>query len=325
MRSVRLVLPLIACTIGHSGALALDAALPDYTKVPGISGTIKSVGSDSLNHEMELWAAGFRAKYPGVKFEIEGRGSATAPPALLAGTSQLGPMSRLMSGEEVSAFRQKYGYNPTGIAVAVDALAIYVNKENPLQCITIEQLDRMYSSTRKASGGRSIETWGDVGLTEEWALKPISLYGRNNISGTYEFFRRQVLYDGDFKDSVKEEAGSQAVVDAVSNDKFAVGYSGIGYMREGVRALPVSVYFGQKCYEASPEHTYAGKYPIARLLFIYLNKKPEEALNPVEAEFIKYVLSKEGQAQTEKGGYFPINADLRENEMKKLDISKPDK
>jgi phosphate transport system substrate-binding protein len=274
---------------------------------------------------MELWAAGFKAKYPNVKIQIEGKGSATAPPALLAGSAQLGPMSRLMNGDEARAFEQKYGYRPTAIGVAVDALAIYVNKENPVQCLTVEQLDQMFSSIRKGSGGKSIETWGDAGLTGEWASLPITLYSRNTISGTYEFFRQQVLYDGGFKDSVKQQVGSEAVVQAVAKDKAAVGFSGIGYKAEGVRAIPVSVHYGQKCYEPSPENAYSGNYPIARLLYIYVNKKPGEALDPAQAEFIKYVLSKDGQAQTEKGGYFPITSELRENELNKLEVSKPAK
>lgn len=325
MRSIGLLLPLIACVMVSPIASALDASFPVYKTVPGLSGSIKSVGSDSLNHEMDLWATGFKAKYHDVKFDIEGKGSATAPPALLSGTAQLGPMSRAMSGDELAAFEEKYGYAPTGVGVAVDALAIYVNKENPIQCITGEQLDRMFSSTRKASGGKSIETWGDVGLTGEWASQPISLYGRNNISGTYEFFRQQVLYNGDFKEAVKQQVGSEAVVEAVAKDKFAVGYSGIGYKAEGVRPVPVSVYFGQRCYDASPEDTYAGKYPIARILYVYVNKKPGEELDPLLAEFMKYVLSKDGQSQVEKGGYFSLPAELREHEMKKLEVSRPEK
>lgn len=327
MRSICYFLQVIAWAIVTPVAFALDASLPDYETVPGIFvfGDINSVGSDSLNREMELWAAGFTAKYPGINFKIEGKGSATAPPALRNGEAQLAPMSRPMSDDELAAFEQKYGYKPTRITVAVDALAIYVNDENPIQCLTIEQLDRMFSSTRKASGGNSIETWGDVGLTGEWASHPITLFGRNTISGTYEFFRQKVLSNGNYKNSVKLEVGSQEVVQSVVNDKYAVGYSGIGYKANGVRAVPVSVHFGQTCYSASAEDTYSGKYPISRFLYIYLNKKPGEPLPAPQAEFIKYVLSRDGQVQTEKGGYFPIMSELRENELKKLGNSKPEK
>jgi phosphate transport system substrate-binding protein len=255
-----------------AAAFALDPALPPYQPVGSLSGELKSVGSDTLNHEMELWAAGFKAKYPGVKIQIEGKGSATAPPVLLAGTAQFAPMSRFMNAGEADAFEKKYGYKATAIGVALDALAIYVNKENPVQCLTEEQLDRIFSTTRKGSGGKSVDSWGDVGLTGEWKTRPISMYGRNTISGTYEFFRQQVLYGGDFKEAVKQQVGSEAVIQAVAKDKFAIGYSGIGYRTDSVRAVPVAVHYGQKCYGTSPEDTYAGKYPIARLLYIYVNK-----------------------------------------------------
>lgn len=301
-----------------TAALALDQALPTYQPAGKLSGALKSVGSDTLNHEMELWAAGFKAIYPGVKIEIEGKGSATAPPALLAGAAQFGPMSRLMNGEEASAFEKKYGYRATSIAVAVDALAIYVNKDNPIQCVTAEQLNRIFSKTHKVSGGDNIDTWGQLGLTGEWAKQPISMYGRNTISGTYEFFRGQVLYDGEFKDAVQQQVGSEAVVQAVARDKYGIGYSGIGYRTEGVRAVPVAVHYGSKCYDTSPENTYAGRYPIARFLYIYLNKKPNEPLDGLHAEFIKYVLSKDGQVQVENGGYYTITTEVREHNLKKL-------
>ncbi len=314
---------LAANLLATTAALALDAALPAYQPVKGISGELKSVGSDTLDREMELWAKGFKERYPNVKIEVQGKGSATAPPALLSGDAQSGPMSRFMSKEETEAFKNKYGYRPTAIGVALDALAIYVNKDNPIQCLSVEQLDRIFSSTRQGSGASSIDTWGQVGLTGEWATKPISIYGRNTISGTYEFFRQQVLFSGAFKEQVKLQVGSEAVVQAVTKDKYAIGYSGIGYNAEGVRTVPVSTYEGKTCYDTSAENTYAGKYPIARLLYVYVNKKPGEPLDPLRDEFIKYILSKDGQIQTEKGGYYPITEEIREKELKKLEVSRP--
>ena len=274
---------------------------------------------------MELWAKGFKERYPNVKIEVQGKGSATAPPALLSGDAQFGPMSQFMSKEEAEAFKNKYGYRPTAIGVALDALAIYVNKDNHIQCLSVEELDRIFSTTRQGSGASSIDTWGQLGLTGEWAKRPISMYGRNTISGTFEFFRHQVLFSGDFKEQVKQQVGSEAVVEAVAKDKYAVGYSGIGYNAEGVRTVPVSAYQGKKCYDTSAENTYARKYPIARLLYVYVNKKPGEPLDPLRDEFIKYILSKDGQIQTEKGGYYPITEEIRENELTKLEVSMPTK
>jgi phosphate transport system substrate-binding protein len=208
-----------------------------------------------------------------------------------------------MTSAETGAFEKKYGYQISKLAIAVDALSVYVNKENPIKCLTMEQVDRIFSSTRKGSGGKSIDTWGDVGLTGEWATKPISIYGRNDISGTYEFFREIALYDGEYRPEVKQQPGSEAVVENVAKDRFAIGYSGIGYRTEGVRAVPLAINAGRDCYEPSAEATYSGKYPVARYLYIYFNRRPNEPLDLLRGEFIKYILSRDGQAQTEKGGY----------------------
>jgi phosphate transport system substrate-binding protein len=258
-----------------SAAVALDPSLPAYQVVNGISGQLKSVGSDTLNIEMMLWARGFKDLYPGVNIEIESKGSATAPPALLQGVSQFAPMSRPMTAEEIDAFVKKYGYTAFGFRVAVDALAVYVHKDNPIQCLTLQQLNRIFSSTYKVAGGGNIKTWGEIGLADEWATKPISLYGRNSISGTYEFFRE----------------------------------------------IALNKYGGGKCYDTSAEATYSGNYPIARYLCIYLNKKPNEQLDTLRSEFVKYILSEDGQTQTEKGGFYPITNPIREEDLKKLGIS----
>jgi phosphate transport system substrate-binding protein len=303
-----------------SNAIALDPKLPAYQTTAGVSGQIKSVGSDTLDNEMLRWAKAFMALYPGVKIEVEGKGSATAPPALLAGASQLGPMSRPMSAEEADAFEEKYGYKVARLRVAVDALAIYVNKYNPIECLTIQELNRIFSSTRTSSFGGDIKTWGDVGLTGDWSTNPISLYGRNSISGTYEFFREAALYSGLYKAEVKQQPGSEAVVQGVASDRFGIGYSGIGYKTEGVRTVPLALYPGAKCYETSAEAAYSRNYPLARYLYIYLNKRSNQPLDKPVAEFVKFILSKDGQMQTEEGGFYSIANDDREIDLKKLGI-----
>jgi phosphate transport system substrate-binding protein len=321
MKPRTMTVALVAYVLTMPAAIALDQNLPVYKTAPGIAGQIKSVGSDTLNSATELWAKEFGERYPEVKIIIEGKGSATAPPALLDGTSQFGPMSRSMTSAESETFEKKYGYGVSNLAVAVDALAVYVNKDNPIRCLTMEQLDRIFSSTRKGSGGKSIDTWGDAGLTGEWATKPISIYGRNDISGTYEFFREIALYSGDYKPEVKQQPGSEAVVRGVAGDKFAIGYSGIGYKTDGVRTVPLAITFGRACYDTSAEATYSGNYPIARYLYIYFNKKPNEQIDPLRGEFIKYILSKDGQTQTEKSGFYPIANEVREKELKRLGLS----
>jgi phosphate transport system substrate-binding protein len=319
---LRLIATALAANLAAlTAATALDANLPAYKAISGISGQLKSVGSDTLNNEMAVWAEGFAGLYPGTKIEIEGKGSATAPPALLEGASQFGPMSRPMTADEIAAFEKKYGYKVARFRVAVDALAVYVNKDNPIQCLTLQQLDQIFSSTRQGSGSSSIKTWGDVGMTDEWATMPISLFGRNSLSGTYEFFKQTALYSGEYKEAVKQQPGSAEVVQSVASDKFAIGYSGLGYKTDGVRTVPLAAFYGAKCYDTTAEATYSGKYPIARYLYIYLNKKLDEPLDPLRAEFIKYILSKDGQTLTEKGGYFPITNEIREHDLDALGIS----
>ena len=262
-----------------------------------------------------------RELYPDVKVEIEAAGSATAPLALLEGRSQFGPMSRPMSAEETAAFGSKYGYKISSFRVAVDALAVYVNKANPVACLTLPQLSGIFSINRKTPGATDIRTWGDLGLTGEWAKQAIGLYSRNTLSGTYEYFRETALYGGDYRPEIRQQSGSEAVVQAVAADKFGIGYSGIGYKTEGVRAVPLALFYGGTCHEPSAEATLSGKYPIARYLYVYINRRPGQPLEPLRAEFTKYILSKDGQEQAERGGYFPITNEVRESDLNKLGIN----
>ncbi|AFM23691.1 PstS family phosphate ABC transporter substrate-binding protein [Desulfomonile tiedjei] len=306
---------------GTALAVDLDPKLQAYQTVSGISGNLKSVGSDTLNNLMALWSEGFRAKYPSVKISVEGKGSSTAPPALIEGTAQFGPMSRAMKSKEIDDFEKKFGYKPSLIRVGVDSLAVFVNKDNPIKCLTLKQLDAIFSKTRKGGLEKEIKTWGDLGLTGEWADKPISLYGRNSASGTYGFFKDVALFHGDYKDTVKEQPGSSAVVQAIATDKYAIGYSGIGYKTADVKAVPLAIK-EQKCYEATADNAYSGDYPLARFLFIYFNHKPQEPLNPLMAEFIKYIFSKEGQQIVIKDGFYPVSGTLAAEDMKKAGITK---
>jgi phosphate transport system substrate-binding protein len=288
--------------------ITVDPAIPAYSPVKGVSGTIKSVGSDSMNNEMTLWAEGFKTFYPNVQIEVEGKGSSTAPPALVAGTAQFGPMSRPMKDAEIAEFKSAFGYEPTAIATSIDMLAVFVHKDNPIASLSLKQLDGIFSKTRN-SGSEDFATWGDLGLTGEWKDRPISLYGRNSASGTYGFFKEHALGKGDFKDTVKEQPGSSTVVQAVASDRYAIGYSGIGYKTADVRAVSISK--TTKPVEATPANAYTGEYPLSRFLILYVNKKPNEDLDPLRKEFLSYVLSKQGQETVVKDGYYPITAALR--------------
>ena len=301
-------------------AQQVDPALPAYKAVSGVSGSLKSIGSDTLNNLMTLWSEGFRAQYPNVQIEIEGKGSSTAPPALVAGTAHFGPMSRPMKGAEIDAFEKKFGYKPASFRSAVDALAVFVHKDNPIQCLSLQQVDAVFSKTRKGGHAKDAATWGDLGLTGDWAGKPISLYGRNSASGTYGYFKEVALFDGDYKDSVKEQPGSSTVVQGVASDKYAIGYSGVGYKTADVRSVPVSATTGAECFDATSDNAYSGQYPIARFLYVYLNRNPNQALDPLRGEFVKYVYSKQGQEAVVKDGYFPVTAPIAKEDLAALGL-----
>ena len=317
----RLTLAALLLTAAASAqAVQLDAALAEYKPVQGVSGSLKSVGSDTMNNEMTLWAEGFRRFYPDVKIEIEAKGSGTAPPALISGTAHFGPMSREMKADELDKFQRTFGYEPTALPTSIDMLAVYVNKDNPIKGLTFQQLDAIFSKTRKAGHATDIRTWGDLGLTGEWANKPIAVYGRNSASGTYGFFKEHVLAKGDFKDDVKEQPGSSAVVNAVASDRYAIGYSGIGYKTADVRAVPLSAEAGGDFVEADPAKGYSGEYPLARFLYLYVNLKPGTELDPVRREFVRFVFSKQGQQEVVKDGYLPVTSSVAGEALGKVGL-----
>lgn len=305
--------------IGLAQSVALDPGLKSYQVVSGISGNAGSIGSDTLNNLMTYWAESFKKVYPNVNIQIEGKGSTTAPPALTQGTSQFGPMSRAMKATEEDAFEAKWGYKPTQIRTSVDALAVFVNKDNPIASFSMEQVDAIFSKSRRRGVRKQITKWGDLGLTGDWADKPLSLYGRNSASGTYGFFKEHVLKNGDYRDEVKEQPGSASVVLAVATDRYAIGYSGIGYATSSVRAVPLAEKEGARAVPATAENAYSGDYPLARFLYVYINRAPGKPCDPLVREFIKLIASKEGQEVVVKDGYFPIPASVANAEIKKVE------
>jgi phosphate transport system substrate-binding protein len=300
-------------------AFALDEKLPEYKKVSGISGNVSSVGSDTLANMMTFWAEDFKRTYPNVNVQIQAAGSSTAPPALTEATSNLGPMSRKMKSREIEAFQKRYGYKPTRVRVAIDALAVFVHKDNPIEGLTIAEVDAVFSSNRKCGADKDVNRWGDLGLSGAWTGKDVQLYGRNSVSGTYGYFKKKALCKGDFKNSVNEQPGSASVVQSVSTSLNGIGYSGIGYRTSGVRALPLAKK-GSNYVEASMENAVSGKYPLSRYLYVYVNKHPSKPLPPMEAEFLKMILSKSGQAIVEKDGYIPLPSTVVAKEFKKLGL-----
>ena len=308
----------LAPRIGAAQAVQVDPSIPAYAVVSGVSGNLNSIGSDTLNNVMTLWAETFRAKYPNVRIQIEGKGSSTAPPALIDGTAQVGPMSREMKPTEIDAFEKKFGYKPTVYRVAVDALAVYVNKDNPLDKLTLPQVDAIFSKARGCGAPATIDQWSQLGLGGMYATRRISLYGRNSASGTYGYFKEHALCGGDFRDQVKEQPGSASVVQGVTEDAFGIGYSGIGYKTSSVKALDLAAKDGTFA-KAEPADVYAGKYPLARFLMIYVNQAPGRPLDPLVKEFLRMVLSKDGQEVVVKDGYLPLTKAIFQQEHDKLE------
>jgi len=299
-------------------ALRVDAGLASYAKVSGVSGSLSSVGSDTMNNMMTLWAETFQKMYPNVKIQIEGKGSTTAPAALLQGTAQFGPMSRAMRAAEIDQFEAKYGYKPVELKTSYDALAVYVNKDNPIEKMSLAQVEAIFSKSRKRGYKEDVKTWGQLGLTGDWANRPISLYGRNSASGTYGFFKEFAMKNGDYKTTVKEQPGSASVVQGVEGDRFGIGYSGIGYKTSGVKTVPVAETMSGPFSDGAYDDVRGGKYPLWRFLLIYVNKAPGKPLNPLAAEFVKLIYSKEGQEAVVKDGYYPLSAAQAQAELAKI-------
>ncbi|MEN8181636.1 MAG: PstS family phosphate ABC transporter substrate-binding protein [Myxococcota bacterium] len=322
-RLLRISGALLASTLlpglGLAERVEVDPAIAAYARTSGVSGNLSSVGSDTLNNLMTLWAEGFRRAYPSARIQIEGKGSSTAPPALISGTAQLGPMSRTMKDQEIDRFDKRFGYPPTAVRVAVDALAVYVHKDNPLEQLTLPQVDAIFSKTRNCNHPSPIATWGQSGLAGSWLARPISLYGRNSASGTYGYFKKVALCKGDYLDTVKEQPGSASVVQGITEDRYAMGYSGIGYKTSGVRALSLAAKQGGEYGTTRAADVYAGRYPLSRFLYLYVHKVPGESLEPLVGEFLKFVLSREGQEIVVKDGYLPVSGKIANQEFASLE------
>ncbi|RAU18096.1 phosphate-binding protein [Nitrincola tibetensis] len=298
----------------------VDPNLPDYTAVSGVSGNLSSIGSDTLNNLMALWAEEFNRFYPSVNIQVQGAGSSTAPPALTEGTATLAPMSRGMRQSEIQAFEDKFGYAPYELPVAIDMLAVYVNKDNPIEGLSLPQVDAIFSATRRCGYDSDITRWGQVGLTGAWENRDFALYSRNAVSGTYGFFKDNALCGGDFKSSINEQPGSSSVVQGVSESINGIGYSGIGYRTSGVRVVPLAAEHGGDFVEASAENAASGEYPLARYLFIYINKHPNQELDPQTREFVKMLYSKPGQEVVHRDGYVPLPETLASRIRSELGI-----
>ncbi|MCW2269004.1 MULTISPECIES: phosphate ABC transporter substrate-binding protein PstS [Pseudomonas] len=326
LKRLMAALTFVAAGVATANAVAaVDPAIPTYTKTTGVSGNLSSVGSDTLANLMTLWAEAYKKEYPNVNIQIQAAGSSTAPPALTEGTANLGPMSRKMKDVELQAFEQKYGYKPTAIPVAVDALAVFVHKDNPIKGLTMAQVDAIFSSTRLCGAKAGVKTWADLGVTGDLANKPVQLFGRNSVSGTYGYFKEEALCKGDFKPNVNEQPGSASVVQSISSSLNGIGYSGIGYKTASVKTVPLAKKEGGAFVEDNEANALNGTYPLSRFLYVYVNKAPNKPLAPLEAEFVKLVLSQAGQQVVVKDGYIPLPAKVAEKALADLGLSHANK
>ena len=298
-----------------------DTLEPPYQRYPGVAGSITSVGSDTLANLVSLWSQEFKAMYPHVKIQIQASGSSTAPPALTEGTATIGPMSRALKTSEIAAFRRKYGYPPTMLLVAVDAIAIFVERRNPLKGLSLSQVDGIFSVTRFCGAPEEIVTWGQLGVDYLGNNHAIRLFGRNSVSGTYGLFKAKGLCEGDFRNDVNEQPGSSSVVLSIASSNGAIGYAAYGYKTAGVRSVPIAER-DNNYIPLNQTTVRTGEYPFTRSLYLLINKPPEKALKTVQREFLRFVLSKQGQEVVSREGYFPISSDVLQRQLRIVDGEK---
>ncbi|TRW48091.1 phosphate ABC transporter substrate-binding protein PstS family protein [Aliidiomarina halalkaliphila] len=306
--------------VGFTASASVDPRLPEYQRASGVSGNMNSIGSDTLNNLMTLWAEEFNKFYPNVNVQIQGAGSSTAPPAITEGTANFAPMSRAMRQSEIETFEARHGYAPYAMPVAIDMLAVYVNNDNPIECLSLQQVDAIFSATRRGGYPQDITRWGQVGLEGSWANRDFALYSRNAVSGTYGYFKDNALFGGDFKSSINEQPGSSSVVQGVTESLNGIGYSGIGYRTSGVRAIALSATEGGECFEPTAENAATGDYPLARYLYVYVNKHPNRDLDPMTREFVKMLYSKVGQEVVDRDGYVPLPESLASRIRRELNV-----
>ncbi|KYN86476.1 phosphate ABC transporter substrate-binding protein [Vibrio cidicii] len=316
---MRTILGLMLSVVLLSSAQAFDTPLEDYHKVPGVSGNLLSVGSDTLAGMTTLWVEEFKSLYPNINAQVQASGSSTAPPALTEQTAQFGPMSRPMRLRELEAFERAHGYKPTALRVAIDAIGIFVHQDNPVEGLNFPQLDAIFSATLRCGAKGFAGNWTDLGIEAGWAKRNIQLFGRNSVSGTYGYFKKNALCGGDFKNRVNEQPGSASVVQSVASTISGIGYSGVGYRVAGVRLVQIAKE-GTNYIQPTRKNIVTGVYPLSRYLYVYVNKHPSRPLSPIEAEFIRFIYSAQGQALVEKDGYVSITREFAQNELSKIGL-----
>jgi phosphate transport system substrate-binding protein len=289
--------------------ITVDARIPDYKSVPLLSGKVRSVGSSTLTNLLNRWVDAFKLIYPGVEFDVVGGGSGIAAPALLSGQAELAPMSRPMNAKEIEDFKKKFSHAPTRITVALDAIAVYVNKYNPIEVLTLKQLDGIFSISHKR-GSKEIKTWGQLGAQGEWQDKEIIIKSPARTHGMYTVFREMVLDNGDYRYDMRAEPVSSSIVQGIGAEPTAIGFASYFYHTRRTRPLAVAANDGAPAFPPTQQNCLEGKYPLARFLYVYVNKKPDAPLSPMATQFLAFICSKQGQETAAHEGNYPLNADV---------------
>lgn len=313
--------PTVRDAQAQTETIRVDPALPEYAPVPGIAGgNIQVVGSETMNNMMTFWLEDFQSMYDEIRPEIDSKGSSNAFPALIAGQANLGQMSREPKNTEIADFRSRYGYDPLVLPTAIDMVAVWVHKNNPIEKISFEELDAIFSSTRLRGARRRATHWTDLLGSGSGNQRPIVCYGRNAASGTYGFFKQMVLNQGDYGPWVNELSGSSIVAQAIGSNPEGIGYSGIGFQTANVKPLSVSARRGGPYFAPQTKFAYSREYPLSRFLYIILNHDPRQDLDPTRREFLRYIYSRQGQEQVVRDGYVPLTAEMATSILGKLGI-----
>ncbi len=317
MRLILLGLSLALTTVlSQAQSIKVDGNLPSYKPTTGVSGQVNVVGSDTLSPIVNLWFSGFQKLHPNVTVKSTAEGSTAGVLALLEGESLVASMSREMSKSEMVAFQGKFGYPPTRLVIGLDALVVFVHSTNPIPSLSLEQLDAIYSTTRKQGGKDPITSWGALGLSGDWANRRITLCGRDENSGARGFFRDKVLLKGDFRPGVANLDEASSIIEAVSLSPSAIGYASLADVSSLVRAVPIVTASGTKALP-SADTILKSDYPLTYFLYLYVNKAPGKPLPPAVFSFLTYALSKEGQSSVAVT-QIPIPADVSRSMWNKL-------
>lgn len=294
-----------------------------YQASNGLSGKVTIAGSDTMRPLVMRLAAEFGRLHPDVRFTVEGGGSSAAVREFVMGTSQqrradkarsghagagrvsLVASSRPFTSGEIRAFASQHGHEPIGIPIAIDAVVLYVNPENPIQGLTLEQVAAIFSDSESKSGSK-IKTWGELGLKGAWDNRKIRLYGRDKKSGTREFFEGHVLRGRPADTDILEQAGSATEILAIARDPNAIGYAGAGFQTNLVRLVPLAQKDGEPFVTPTIEQVKHGAYPLTRYLYLYVEKEPKAGLDPIIKEFLAFINSANGQTIVAKAGSYQL-------------------